>query len=397
MRKVFIFTLSVLILFILHFSSPKAFAEIILTTSPDPLCQDKEKYTLTFDGPDGTFLAGQRYTVGLWGPGEDPNDIRKMHTITDWENPADTKTRTTVDTYILGAFNTFGRWYYKLWFGFVSTGLPPKEPAKAEGYYVMLPKETCALGFPVLEMDSPVRVTTKATITVRNINPDSDYLIWFLDGQVFNDGKLPPNSIGPDKYLDKNTSAEVNIKTASLPVTLDNNPGRKTLCLKHGRTNFIGIGRDNCEIPIYPIEVTSDIPQNVTTVKSGELGASLKDFTRFKEPTYPKIPPPCAEGCFDTTTNECTCIDTAIGIIDTDPAKFVQRIFSLVLGLAGGIALILIIISGYKFMTSQGNPEKVKSATEGLTSAIVGLLFIIFAFVILQIVGVDILKIPGFE
>lgn len=89
-------------------------------------------------------------------------------------------------------------------------------------------------------------------------------------------------------------------------------------------------------------------------------------------------------------------VSTAIGEISTNPADFVQKIYSIVLGLSGGIALVLIIIAGYKFMTSQGNPEAIKSATEGLTSAVIGLLFIIFAFVILQIIGVDILKIPGF-
>jgi hypothetical protein len=93
----------------------------------------------------------------------------------------------------------------------------------------------------------------------------------------------------------------------------------------------------------------------------------------------------------------CSVVETALGKIDTDSAKFVQKIFSIVLGLAGGIALVMIILSGYKFMSSGGNPEKVKAAQEQLTSSIVGLLFIIFAFVILQIIGVDILRIPGFE
>jgi hypothetical protein len=92
----------------------------------------------------------------------------------------------------------------------------------------------------------------------------------------------------------------------------------------------------------------------------------------------------------------CTIVETALGKIDTDSAKFVQKIFSIVLGLSGGIALIMIIIAGYKFMTSAGNPEALKGATEQLTSSIVGLLFIILSFVILQIIGVDILRIPGF-
>jgi hypothetical protein len=93
----------------------------------------------------------------------------------------------------------------------------------------------------------------------------------------------------------------------------------------------------------------------------------------------------------------CAAVETAIGTIDTNPAVFVTFIFKVVLGLGGGIALILIILSGYRYMSSQGNPEGVKAATEQLTSAVVGLLFIIFAFVILQVIGVDILKIPGFS
>lgn len=93
---------------------------------------------------------------------------------------------------------------------------------------------------------------------------------------------------------------------------------------------------------------------------------------------------------------KCLKINTAIGNISTEPAGFVRSIFSLVLGIAGGIALVLIILSGYRFMASQGNPEAVQASRDQLISAIVGLLFIIFSFVILQVIGVNILRIPGF-
>lgn len=123
--------------------------------------------------------------------------------------------------------------------------------------------------------------------------------------------------------------------------------------------------------------------------------------------------PPCAQwALLDGTTispkdprynnpdfkdRKCIAVGTAIGNISTQPQGFVRRIFSLVLGIAGGIALILIIISGYRMMASQGNPEAIQAARDQLISAIVGLLFIIFSFVILQVIGVDILKIPGFN
>jgi len=102
----------------------------------------------------------------------------------------------------------------------------------------------------------------------------------------------------------------------------------------------------------------------------------------------PKPSPPC-----DINAKFCV---TALGKISTDPAGFVSRVFGILLSLAGGIALLLIIISGYRLMSSQGNPEKVQAAREQLTSAIVGLLFIIFSLAILTIIGVDILRIPGF-
>lgn len=105
--------------------------------------------------------------------------------------------------------------------------------------------------------------------------------------------------------------------------------------------------------------------------------------------------PPCAQ--FSSDGKQCLQVDTAIGALKTDPTNFVASIFSLLLGISGGIALILIIISGYRLMSSQGNPEQVQGAREMLTSAIVGLLFIIFSFVILQIIGVTILHIPGFK
>jgi hypothetical protein len=46
---------------------------------------------------------------------------------------------------------------------------------------------------------------------------------------------------------------------------------------------------------------------------------------------------------------------------------------------------------------SQGNPDQIKDAREQLTAAIIGLLFVVFSLVILQIIGVNILNLPGFS
>ena len=88
--------------------------------------------------------------------------------------------------------------------------------------------------------------------------------------------------------------------------------------------------------------------------------------------------------------NNTTC-PTALGDIPVDPAGFVQVLFRIILSLSGGIAMIMIVYSGYRLAVSSGNPERVQHARETLISAIVGLLFILFSLTILQIIGVDIL------
>ena len=104
-------------------------------------------------------------------------------------------------------------------------------------------------------------------------------------------------------------------------------------------------------------------------------------------------PPPCASL---TPNGGCGLVKTGLGNIGTNFSDTISSLFLILLGFAGAVAVILIIVSGYNMMLSEGNPEKVKGARETLTSAIVGLLFILFSGAILQIIGVDILKLPGF-
>lgn len=112
------------------------------------------------------------------------------------------------------------------------------------------------------------------------------------------------------------------------------------------------------------------------------------------EKTFPASSLPCLAL---SPNGGCDTVKTAIGDINTTPAGFIKSIFSLILSLSGGIALLLIIYSGYKLMATRGDPEALKAARDQLIAAIIGLVFIIFSLVILEIIGVDILKIPGFE
>ena len=94
--------------------------------------------------------------------------------------------------------------------------------------------------------------------------------------------------------------------------------------------------------------------------------------------------------------SKCKAVETALGKIPVDPIGFIMKLFTLGLTFAGLGALILIIVSGYRILMSRGNPDTIKNARETLTSAIVGLIFLVFSIVILSVIAGDILKIPGF-
>ena len=106
---------------------------------------------------------------------------------------------------------------------------------------------------------------------------------------------------------------------------------------------------------------------------------------------------PCGSGS-DVYSDEegCKRIVTAFGPVSTGANAFTRWVLGFVLSISGGLVILIIIISGYRLMTSQGDPEKVKNARDQLTAAIVGLLFIIFSLVILELITRDILGLPGF-
>ncbi len=89
-------------------------------------------------------------------------------------------------------------------------------------------------------------------------------------------------------------------------------------------------------------------------------------------------------------------IATAIGCIHTNPAELAKDLLRFIIGIGGGLAFLMMLLGAYQMLTSQGNPETLNAGRERLTSAAIGLLFIIFAVLLLQIIGFDILQIPGF-
>lgn len=63
-----------------------------------------------------------------------------------------------------------------------------------------------------------------------------------------------------------------------------------------------------------------------------------------------------------------------------------QHMLQIAFGVAGALALLFIVISGFRYIVSAGNPEALSKAKNGLVYAIVGLIVVILAEVIVTFV-----------
>lgn len=70
----------------------------------------------------------------------------------------------------------------------------------------------------------------------------------------------------------------------------------------------------------------------------------------------------------------------------TSPVDLASKIIKTILGFVGTIFLILIIVSGFQWMTAGGNEETIKKARGRMTSAVIGLAIILGAWVITDFV-----------
>lgn len=71
---------------------------------------------------------------------------------------------------------------------------------------------------------------------------------------------------------------------------------------------------------------------------------------------------------------------------DADPRLIVARLISLAMGFLGIIFLLMILASGFAYMTSGGDDEKVKNAKKIFINAIIGVAIILMAYSIVYFV-----------
>ncbi len=70
----------------------------------------------------------------------------------------------------------------------------------------------------------------------------------------------------------------------------------------------------------------------------------------------------------------------------SDPNDIIADLVQFALGLIGTIFLILIIVSGYQWMMAGGNKDTITKARDRMTSAVIGLVIVLAAYLITNFV-----------
>ncbi|MBP7807549.1 hypothetical protein KA047_03585 [Candidatus Saccharibacteria bacterium] len=70
----------------------------------------------------------------------------------------------------------------------------------------------------------------------------------------------------------------------------------------------------------------------------------------------------------------------------TPTTSTIETAFSLVLGVAGALCVLIITIAGVQYIISQGDPQQTAKAKNTIIYAVVGLIIVMFAFAITKFV-----------
>lgn len=246
----------------------------------------------------------------------------------------------------------------------------------------------CVVGYNVIDSDSQCKLSIESggvknptnNLTVAStITVSGDNLTRFGQFGLFID--KDNNKISPGIFVNTPNFSGITIPKEHL------SPNKHTLYLKKydvaktigssGNPSFGGP-------PLCPLEFTvetSSAPGSVTGRTAGGSSGT-------------KSPPTSGGG---DSCDDNKGIKTAIGCVHTSPVGFIKDFLNFAVGISGGLAFLMMLLGAFQMLTSAGNPETLQAGRERLQSAVIGLLFVIFAVLLLKIIGVDILGIPGFK
>jgi len=249
----------------------------------------------------------------------------------------------------------------------------PSEPCTSPAPFTLTsPSSTnCILRYTGIDILPNITFKRTQHFEITNVNPSKAYIVQVYDSQnnltytsVAKQGNGPLQFDPPPSAFPEWGGAYT-IKGVAVSGALAGSVPPPLLISSNGSP---------CDNPIT-VTVTEGQPPPVLV--SGENPCD----------TYP---PPNGDG---KITKEDTC-PTALGDLKPELGPFAQKILTIGASLAGAIALIIMVIGAIRVLTSGGDPKNVAAGREMIIAAVAGLLFLIFSFLILRFIGVDIIGLP---
>jgi len=377
-RKKIITKIFLAILIFVAFSTLIAkptFATISVTQNPSEADMDSGLVTFTLTSDQNEFLPEETYIAVFYDLqrneklGSCPNAGLKIYRT----KPSPEGKTLTIEFKVTGVNRERGNWEFGVWLGDSCERDTDDNRLIFSGeFYIAPPGGGTSTGEPGITTQSgcsQFQANSNQPFLLQNLQANRSYTFW-IEGQSKNKKQYTPEQIDtttdPPSVIETLNVGGLGDRRACLAV--DNNTG--------------------CDYSSQ-ISVVAGLPSTCVPIVQSNQPGLLDHFRPYTEKDATPLP------CSNRNNGKCTQIMTAIGPIDTSPEGFIGSIFKIILSLSGFAAVIIIIYSGYRLITSQGDKEKIQGARETITSAILGLLFIIFSIFILELIGVDILQIPG--
>lgn len=201
---------------------------------------------------------------------------------------------------------------------------------------------------------------------------------------VLTEGGGPPASCG--SFTAENVAGS-NLKCGDVTASVSNLcPTNCPSSLLTASTYFCscgGIGQTCC--PAGNAAGAASCSQSGSTCESGVCSQRSSGGPGQQQITV-------VDTCQPTGSTEKDGIPTAIGCIPIkDVTALTTFVMKWLIGIGGGVAFLMILSAGFQIMTSSGDPKKLASGQEQITSAVAGLILIIFSIFMLRLIGVNIL------
>ena len=72
---------------------------------------------------------------------------------------------------------------------------------------------------------------------------------------------------------------------------------------------------------------------------------------------------------------------------DTNITDFILRVINILLAIVGLIAVLFLIIGGFRYITAGGNEETAESGKKTIVNAVIGIIVVVLSFVIVRVIA----------